>query len=65
MVQQKKIHDFRGRHTPKASIKVQEFMQTSGNGMNRETELLAIDGIAARDFLSAKILEDNRKKYLG
>ena len=63
MAKQKKTEDFRGRLTPKANIKVSEHRMISNNPLNKECELLIVDGLAAREFLSRETLDNNRKKY--
>ncbi len=64
MAKLKKTEDFRGRLTPKASLKVDEYCQIANSPVNQECELLVIDGLAAREFLSREVIENNRKKYL-
>jgi hypothetical protein len=59
----KKTEDFRGRLTDKANNKVNELRIVSNNPLNKECELLIVDGLAAREFLSREALENNRKKY--
>jgi len=59
----KKTEDFRGRLTQKANLKVTEHQLVSNNPLNKECELLIIDGLAAREYLSREVIESNRKKY--
>lgn len=63
MTKHKKTEDFRGRLTEKAILEINKQRVVSNNLLNKECELLIVDGLAARQFLSSQTIEDNRKKY--